>query len=870
MYDMKVKSPFHFFVIGSLVVAALSWHPGIYAQNPVKVKVEQPGSLEETVGAATQSPITALAIEGALDGKDIAYLRALAGGTFDLLQQPEQPGTLTFLNLKKATFVHGEEKYNFLPDAYPEPDRIGKKMFAYCPTLRTIVLPGTVTIIDQYAFEGCQDLVEVRNTDNIETVDWGAFQRCKSLSNISFGESLSLIRGFAFAECSSLSGFIVPQSVNDIGSNAFEKSGLCFIILPKAANDLGNAIFKECSLLKYARIEGEISSLPSATFSGCSALEQVALPGGCTTISSDVFADCMALRSIELPKSYNYIQGYAFWNCPRLTHIILRSDEAVTAAGAFQEKFLAQLHVYAPRTTLEAYKAMAPWSETHLNALEDSPDVEKVVLNDDFDAYEYALKEWQGAENWKTDHGAYIRRVGDNQVLKLGDNEGDGSVQTKVLNLSANAGKFRVRLAADGWNTAHSSFRVEAIDKEGRVVCDKLLTIPRPAMGADLRVYDFEMVGGTRDTYLRFSTTMEARIVVLDDIKVYHTIQPQPEYRVDTEEIDYGRVPQGADVPDRIIRFSGEHLQYEPSVRIVSSAPRVFTVDSEYADGVATITLWLDTEKVGNFSGYLQVDYGHVNTILIPLNAIIQDPGNPFSLDDSKPIAALNENFNAKALIPEGWVNIAVEGSRVWMMRSSGGINANRYPAIDALGDAEGNVHALLVLPALNFDNPELQASYLTFDLAAVKANGAQLRLVQVAKEGNITPILDLTTQQDCDWTPKGYPLAELKAKGPQFLAFEYIGEAGKATTVYRIDNVAISKEVGLQGITHTQPRIVTSEGVIQVSQVPLGMRVTLYTLEGVQLCSNVVTLDEISYDALPHGVYLVGIGERFYKVIVR
>lgn len=429
----------------------------------------------------------------------------------------------------------------------------------------------------------------------------GAFQKCSSLAHISFDSSLTLIRGFAFAECSALSGFVVPTSVRDIGSNAFEKSGLRFVLLPKTANDLGNEIFKGCKWLKYARMESDVELLPTATFSGCSLLERVELPQGCTTLASDAFADCVALPSVELGESCTLIQGYAFWNCPKLTHLTLKSSEAVTAFSAFQDKFLLQLQVFVPRASLEAYQGVEPWSSAQIKAIEDYPAVDKVVLNEDFDTYEYDLKEWQGSEGWKPDHGAYIRKVGENQVLKLGDNEGDGSLQTKALDLSANAGRFRIRLAADGWNAAHSSLRIEALDKEGKVLCDRLLTVPRPAMGADLRVYDFEMTGGLPDTYLRFSTSMEARIAILDDIKVYHTTQPQPEYLIDTEAVDYDRVAQNTEMADRIIHLSAEHLQHAPSVRIVSATPKVFSVDAQYADGVGTITLMLNTEKAGHF-----------------------------------------------------------------------------------------------------------------------------------------------------------------------------------------------------------------------------------------------------------------------------
>ena len=119
---------------------------------------------------------------------------------------------------------------------------------------------------------------------------------------------------------------------------------------------------------------------------------------------------------------------------------------------------------------------------THLTPAQAGETVDKVVMEDDFDDYDYELKEWHGSNRWTTDHGVYIRVFGDNKVLKFGDNEGDGSATTKALDLSANEGNFRLRLKMDGWNDSHNALCIEVLNKDGKVL-DKhdFVTTAKPA-----------------------------------------------------------------------------------------------------------------------------------------------------------------------------------------------------------------------------------------------------------------------------------------------------------------------------------------------------------------------------------------------------
>lgn len=771
----------------SLLVTLFLGVSPLFAQKPAKVTIEKPGELAEKIQALGLPTVTSLQVVGAINGKDIATLRQLAGGAFDATALPEG-GSLSYLDLRKATFHVDGEKYSSHEKAVVHPEKIGNRMFASCVSLQTIYLPKGITAIEEKAFSGCIVLEEVRNTTDVTLINTEAFERCSKLSYISFPEGLTKIGLGAFKACTSLKGVVLPQSLVDIGSNAFEGSGICFVSLPEASIDLGSAIFKNCTSLAAVQILGAISSVPTSMFAGCSALQYVSLPASASIISSSAFEDCSSLENLSLPADCNYIQAYAFSGCKSLRQLVIPFDyDVVVAFSAFDSKN--EITAYVPQPLVESYKSSEPWSSMTIKASDIYQ--EHMILEEDFDAYATGVDAWKGNDLWMVTEGAYIRSQGNNIVLKLGDNEGAGAIATEPLNLSGNHGEFRIKLAADGWNDYHTALQIEVKEKDGTLITSYDLTIPAPQMGAELKLFDIPFWGGKEETILVFSTTAQGRIAFLDNIEIYQSNQPHPLYLASSELVDWGRIDQGDDTEDVRIYFFGMNLAKAPKARIVSKFPRVFTVDSEIAKTDGILTLMLESENIGKFDGYLRIDYEGVNQLWIPLKAIVQDPENVFNLDDSNPITELAEDFNNEPKLPKGWNNIVLEGTRPWLMRTTGA-GGNRYPAIDALGDIKGKVHSLLVLPALDFRNGQLDGKELIFNLATLKADGAKLHLVSVAKTGEITLLKDLTKTEDQAWQTEVFSLAQVALDAVGFLAFEYIGEAGSKQTIYRLDDVAI------------------------------------------------------------------------------
>lgn len=93
--------------------------------------------------------------------------------------------------------------------------RIGKKAFSHLEC-ESIILPSSVTKIDDEAFFQCFDLRNIEFGNGLREIGQAAFGFCKSLESVQFPESLVKIEGVLFHRCDVLSEVYIPASVTEI------------------------------------------------------------------------------------------------------------------------------------------------------------------------------------------------------------------------------------------------------------------------------------------------------------------------------------------------------------------------------------------------------------------------------------------------------------------------------------------------------------------------------------------------------------------------------------------------------------------------------------------------------------------------------
>lgn len=230
--------------------------------------------------------------------------------------------------------------------------------------LQNVVLPQSVSVIEDNAFSGCSSLSTI-NLDQIEEIGSNAFSNCKSLAGTITLTNLKNLGSAAFYYCDSISSIEMPI-LTKIGSGAFNgASSLTSVIVPNVKS-LGSRAFQNCSKLESIdlpnclyfgndNLEGsdydwagecfdncrslsrvtlseDLEFIPYRTFSS-TALKSIKFPSKLKVIGREAFNN-LPLSTIEIPEGVQIIRESAFGDCP-LESITLSSTLECIDYGAF-------------------------------------------------------------------------------------------------------------------------------------------------------------------------------------------------------------------------------------------------------------------------------------------------------------------------------------------------------------------------------------------------------------------------------------------------------------------------------------------------------------------------------------------------------
>lgn len=304
----------------------------------------------------------------------------IAKTTGDYSYTENGDGTVTITN------YGGSEKELAIPDTLDGMNvtAIGYAAFAECQSLESVIIPETVSRLQDYAFSQCRSLKSAQLPESIVSLGRGVFKNCILLEEVNIPTSLSAVAQEMFAGCTSLTEIEIPQTIRSIGDSAFSGcSGLTQITLPDNVTSLGSAAFRSCVNLERINLSPRlttignnafadcyeldsidlphtvrqigqsafmncinltqitlpesITNLGYSIFSGCSALSQVNLPDNLQSIPDSAFSACSSLRSIDLPESVTSIGVSAFAACVSLEEIVLPDSVTSLGNGVFSD-----------------------------------------------------------------------------------------------------------------------------------------------------------------------------------------------------------------------------------------------------------------------------------------------------------------------------------------------------------------------------------------------------------------------------------------------------------------------------------------------------------------------------------------------------
>ena len=186
---------------------------------------------------------------------------------------------------------------------------IGHGTFGGKKNLTSIVIPDSVTSIEEGCFDGCQNLTKIALPKNLEH-----FQRFGSVSQLSIitldpenhnfflspdgvlfdAKQTQLL---AYPAGKKETTYTIPNTVEKIGSGAFRCShNLLSLTLPESLTEMDFDAFKWCSGLKEIVIPNSVTTIKRDAFRFCGNLTTVTIGKGVTEMGKGVFSVCSKLQ----------------------------------------------------------------------------------------------------------------------------------------------------------------------------------------------------------------------------------------------------------------------------------------------------------------------------------------------------------------------------------------------------------------------------------------------------------------------------------------------------------------------------------------------------------------------------------------------
>ena len=102
------------------------------------------------------------------------------------------------------------------------------------------------------------------------------------------------------------------KSVTRIGNNVFEKSSAKEIVIPDSVTEIGSQAFSGCGKLTGVSIPNSVTMIRDRAFFDCNSLASITIPDSVTDIELQAFCNCTSLKSVTIPASVTYIGDEAF------------------------------------------------------------------------------------------------------------------------------------------------------------------------------------------------------------------------------------------------------------------------------------------------------------------------------------------------------------------------------------------------------------------------------------------------------------------------------------------------------------------------------------------------------------------------------
>lgn len=234
-------------------------------------------------------------------------------------------------------------------------------------------IPDSVKYINQQAFHWInRNYIDLYIGDGVEIIGKSAFNNT-TFRLQKMGANVRKIESSAFNQCEGRywnENLVFPDTLVEIGDNAFKDSGIVNFVVPKNITKLGIGVFQSCDRLKSITFHENITEIGKGCFSYCDALTgEITLPSKITYIGEQLFRGCTGITKITLGSNITSIDKQAFNECSKLTTLVINTPTPPTIGmSAFLNAKITTVYVSA--ASVETYKANSSFSSYTILAIE--------------------------------------------------------------------------------------------------------------------------------------------------------------------------------------------------------------------------------------------------------------------------------------------------------------------------------------------------------------------------------------------------------------------------------------------------------------------------------------------------------------------
>ena len=232
--------------------------------------------------------------------------------------------------------------------------------------ITSVVIPDSVTVIEDHAFSYTEDLKEITLPDSVVSLGMqvffssgitslkipagltdfgdGCLDWCFNLKNVEVDPANTAFEvrdNFLVGKKENALLYYlddgkdtleIPAYIEVIEDGAFTgNKSLKEIIIPDTVKEVRGEFF-QCEALESIRLPQGMKSIRVLAFAHCKKLTSITIPEGVESINSNAFYDCVRLSEVTVPASVIFIEKDAFEDCSSALTI-------KAPAGSFAQKF---------------------------------------------------------------------------------------------------------------------------------------------------------------------------------------------------------------------------------------------------------------------------------------------------------------------------------------------------------------------------------------------------------------------------------------------------------------------------------------------------------------------------------------------------